>query len=174
MENIDKVDLRLIRCLQESPRASYATIARMSGIPGTTVRRRVEALIDAKIITPAMLPDLYKIGYTTSAMVGVKVDMERVDEIALQLKSFPEITLVALTMGRFDIMFFVAQPTLEDLTQFMSQQIAPIEGVRDTETLVTPRILKVLGDWRIPLDGSNDEFPPNPADGTMKTTQPAG
>ena len=47
MASVDATDFRLIRCLQENPRASYATIARITGLSETTVRRRVDALIQS-------------------------------------------------------------------------------------------------------------------------------
>ncbi len=154
LESVDDLDLRLIRCLQEDPRAAYAKIAREVNVSETTVRRRVEGLLASRAITLAMLPDLYTLGYRASAMVGVKADLERVMMIAKEIRSFPEVTMVALILGRYDILFFVAERSLDDLTRFMTEQIAPITGIRSTETLVAPRVLKVLGDWRIPADGA--------------------
>lgn len=152
MESVDLLDLRLIRCLQENPRASYATIARITGVSETTVRRRVEALIEDAVLTPAMLPDLHWLGYRTSAMIGVKTELGQMEKIAEQIRDFPEVTFVGLATGRYDILFFVAQPSLEALTRFMVDRIAPIPGIRETETFVTPRVMKVLGDWRVPID----------------------
>jgi len=155
LESVDDLDLRLIRCLQEDPRASYAKIAREVNVSETTVRRRVEGLLASRAITLAMLPDLYTLGYRASAMVGVKADLARVMMIAEEIRSFPEVTMVALILGRYDILFFVAERSLDDLTRFMTEQIAPIAGIRSTETLVAPRVLKVLGDWRVPTGGAS-------------------
>ncbi|MDQ2787731.1 MAG: Lrp/AsnC family transcriptional regulator [Chloroflexota bacterium] len=152
MESVDDIDLQLIRCLQEDPRAAYAKIARTVNVSETTVRRRVDGLLASRAITLAMLPDLYTLGYRASAMVGVKADLARVMAIADTIRSFPEVTMVALILGRYDILFFVAERSLDDLTRFMTEQIAPIRGIRSTETLVAPRVLKVLGDWRIPTN----------------------
>ncbi len=154
MESVDVIDLHLIRFLQEHPRASYAMIARATDVSETTVRRRVESLIEANTLTPAMLPDLYALGFRASAMVGLKVDLARVDAIAEQIRDFPEVTFVAVTMGRIDILFFVAQPTLDALKEFLVERVAGMEGVRDTETYVTPRVLKVLGNWRVPIEAA--------------------
>ena len=158
LESVDDLDLRLIRCLQEDPRAAYAKIARAVNVSETTVRRRVEALLAARTITLAMLPDLYALGYRASAMVGVKADLERVTAIADEIRRFPEVTMVALILGRYDILFFVAERSLDDLTRFMTERIAPIAGIRATETLVAPRVLKVLGDWRIPANGASATY----------------
>lgn len=150
--SIDNLDRKLIRCLQDHPRAAYATIARETGVSETTVKRRVESLINAGTITPAMIPDIYRLGYRTSAFVGLTVDLVELDAIAEQLTAFPEIVLVAPTMGRFDLMIFIAESSLDDLTRLISRQVAAIPGVRSTETLVTPRIFKAIYNWRLPED----------------------
>lgn len=170
LESVDDLDLRLIRCLQEDPRAAYAKIARAVNVSETTVRRRVEGLLASRAITLAMLPDLYTLGYRASAMVGVTADLVRVMAIAEEIRSFPEVTMVALILGRYDILFFVAERSLDDLTRFMTEQIAPIAGIRSTETLVAPRVLKVLGDWRVPTCGASRDDrgigPDSAADGS--------
>lgn len=166
MEVADRTDLMLIRHLQEDPRATYAEIARAARVSETTVRRRVDALINAHTITPAMLPDLYQLGFRTSAMIGLRVDLHRLHEIAETIRDYAEVTMVAITTGRFDILFFVAFPTLDDLIQFLVDRIASIDGVRDTETMVTPRVLKVLGDWRVPLDQALGRYETPSVDGT--------
>lgn len=166
LEVADHIDLMLIRHLQEDPRATYAEIARAARVSETTVRRRVDALINAHTITPAMLPDLYQLGFRTSAMIGLRVDLHRLHEIAETIRDYAEVTMVAITTGRFDILFFVAFPTLDELVQFLVDRIAPIEGVRETETMVTPRVLKVLGDWRVPLDQALSRYDRPAADGS--------
>lgn len=152
MDSVSQTDLRLIRCLQDNPRASYAQISRITGISETTTRRKIDALIESQVITPSIQPNLHLLGYQTSAMVGLKTELDQMDAIARKIRDFPEVTFVGLTTGRFDVMFFVAQSSLAALTEFMVQRIAPIDGIKQTETLVTPRVLKVLGDWRVPVE----------------------
>lgn len=157
MNSISSIDLELIRCLQDNPRASYAQISRITGVSETTTRRRIDALIESHVITPSIQPNLHLLGYQTSAMVGLKTELDQMDAIARKIRDFPEVTFVGLTTGRFDVMFFVAQSSLAALTDFMVERIAPIDGIKQTETLVTPRVLKVLGDWRVPVDQQLDD-----------------
>jgi Lrp/AsnC family transcriptional regulator for asnA, asnC and gidA len=146
----DRNDLRLMRQLQDQPRASLATIARRLGLSETTVRRRIEALTQSGVMAFAVVPDLNKLGYDALAFVGLKVDVARLYEIADQLVPIPEIAFVANTTGRFDLLIFVVQRTLGDLMRFIVERVAPLPGIQRAEILIAPTVLKVLGDWRIP------------------------
>lgn len=150
--SIDSIDHQLIRCLQEDPRARYATIARRVNISESTVRRRIDALIESGAIVTSVLVDLHLLGFRSSAIVGMKADLDKSRAIADRLTSMPEVTYVAVTTGRYDVVFHVAARALEELQDFLAIRIAPICGVRDVEVMVMPRMLKGMRDWRLPLD----------------------
>lgn len=155
---IDSIDRQLIRCLQEDPRARYATIARRVNISESTVRRRIDALIESGAIVTSVLVDLHLLGFRSSAIVGMKADLDKSRAIGNLLTSMPEVTYVAVTTGRYDVVFHVAARTLEELQDFLAVRIARIRGVRDVEVMVMPRMLKGMRDWRLPLDG--ESIPP--------------
>lgn len=150
---LDELDFKIVRCLQDNPRSSYAAIARMIETSEPTAKRRVKALIDSGVITPVMFPDIFMLGFNTSAWIGINVDPSRLTEIAETLSSFPETTMVCTTLGRHDIVVFVAQPSLEKLSQWLAEKVSPLPGVRSSETFIATKVLKVLRSWRLPLDG---------------------
>jgi Lrp/AsnC family transcriptional regulator, regulator for asnA, asnC and gidA len=154
---VDEVDRRLIRCLLDSPRASYAELARATGVGETTARRRVEALIATGVITPAVIPDVRRLGYQAMAIVGVNVDLNHLYDVAVIIRDFPEITSLHLTMGRYDLMMTVAASSLENLTRFLAEKVAPLPGIRDTESFVSSRALKILRHWRLPPESEATE-----------------
>lgn len=150
---VDAVDLSIIRYLQDEPRASNIAIARMVGVSEATVKRRIDALIEAGIIVPAMIPDIYRLGFGCPALLELAIDLSELDAIAETLCGYPETTWVVGTMGNYDMIVFVATPTLEDLMRFTVERVATIPGVRSVDTLIAPRMFKQLRDWRVPLDG---------------------
>jgi Lrp/AsnC family transcriptional regulator, regulator for asnA, asnC and gidA len=152
--DIDDVDLELVRQLLSAPRATYAELSRATGVSETTVKRRVEALFDARIITPAVIPDVRRLGFEAMALIGLKVDLTHLYEVAETIRDLPQVTSLHLTMGRYDIMVTVAVPTTSDLTTFLVEKVAPLPGIRDTESFVSTRALKLLRDWRLPDDGA--------------------
>lgn len=154
---IDALDLKLIRCLQDNPRAPYSTIARLTGVSETTVKRRVDDLIAQQIIRPVMVANMYRLGYRTRAFIGLKVDLKHMMNIVQALRTMPETTSVTITAGRHNVTCFVVLQTLDSLTRFMLERIAPLEGVLDTEITVVPRVAKVFADWKLPEDAFDAE-----------------
>ena len=149
---IDQLDRQLIRCLQENPRERYAVIARQLGTSESTVKRRIETLFESGAIVMSVLPDLYALGFRTSAVIGLKANLDESRRIAKELTMLPEVTYVALTTGRYDIVFHAAARALDELQDFLADRIAPMKGIRDTEIMVMPRMLKGMRDWKLPID----------------------
>lgn len=102
------------------------------------------------VVRAAVIPDLTLLGYQTSAIVLLRADQSLLPAIAEQISAFPEVASLGMTLGQYDLVFFVAQSSVEALFNFITNRIAVIPGVRDTQTLVTPGLSKVIGDWRIP------------------------
>jgi DNA-binding Lrp family transcriptional regulator len=153
---LDPTDLQLIRLLQEQPRASHAELARLTGISISTVRRRVEALLQSGAISYSVYPNVWRIGYRAVSLIGINADYTRVEEIASQLRNMEEITLVLISLGRYDIFAGLALQQVEDIYPFLKERVATIEGVRDFETFVAGAVVKEFREWRIPqgdIDG---------------------
>jgi Lrp/AsnC family transcriptional regulator for asnA, asnC and gidA len=147
---VTSTDRAIIRLLQENARISYAELSRATGIPESTVRRRMERLQDRGIIEFAMLAEPTRLGYEIRAMIGLRVELTRLPEIAETLKSFNEVTFAAFLTGSFDVMIQVVVQSQETLVEFLTQRIARIDGVRSTETFVMPWVIKPVTSWILP------------------------
>jgi Lrp/AsnC family transcriptional regulator for asnA, asnC and gidA len=152
LDIVNKVDLQLIACLQQDPRASYATISREIGLSESTVKRRIESLLESGTITLTMIPNFARIGYVSMAFVGLTIDPARTASVAETLVGYPEVTFVTVTLGRYDVVVFVVERSLNRLAEVIMNRIALIDGVRKTETIVAPGVRKAIEDWKIPLD----------------------
>ncbi len=157
---VDSTDLKLIRILQEHPRASYAEIARLAEMNESTTRRRVEALFASGVVTPAVIPNIRELGYEAVILIGIKVELKQLDAVAETLRSFPEITMLLVTLGRYDIFIAVAFRSVNEIHDFIVNRIALLPGVKDTEAFVSTSTLKILRDWRVPDDAIEDVLAP--------------
>lgn len=147
---VSPTDRKIIRLLQSNARASYAELSRETGIPESTVRRRMDRLLRLGVIEFAMLAEPAKLGYELRAMIGLKVELRRLEEIAETLRGMNEVTFAAFLTGNFDVMIQVVVRSQEALVTFLTQRLAPIEGVRSTETFVMPYIIKRTTSWVLP------------------------
>lgn len=150
--SVDELDLKLIRILQDNPRAPYSTIARLSDVHESTVKRRIDDLIAREIIFPAMIANVQALGYGTRATIMLKVDVKHLNEVAERISEFPETAYVSIAAGRFNINCLIAVPALEDLNVFLTDRIGSLEGVNDVEVVVNTRVLKAFANWRLPID----------------------
>ena len=149
-EQLDELDRQIVRYLLNAPRATYAEVARATGVSETTVRRRMDALIKARVITPAVIPDVRQLGYRAMALVGINVDLNHIYQVVEHIRDLPEVTSLHMTMGRYDLFATIAAPDLDSLMSVLIHKIAPLPGVRDTESFVSTRAVKILRDWRLP------------------------
>ncbi len=154
---VNATDRAIIRLLQANARISYAELSRATGIPESTVRRRMDRLQQRGVIEFAMLAEPGKLGYDLRAMIGLKVELRRLEAIADRLRAMNEVTFAAFLTGNFDVMVHVVVRSQEALVTFLTERLAPIEGIRSTETFVMPYILKPMTSWVLPEQGDGDE-----------------
>ena len=100
---LDDFDRAIINLLQEDGRMPFLTIANELGLAEGTIRRRVARLLDEGLLRIVGVADPFKVGLNTVAVVGMKVDRARIEEIAEQLKSLSEVRYVALATGNYDL-----------------------------------------------------------------------
>jgi Lrp/AsnC family transcriptional regulator for asnA, asnC and gidA len=159
---VTATDRAIIRLLQQNARVSYAELSRATGIPESTVRRRMDRLQQRGVIEFAMLAEPAKLGYELRAMIGLKVELQRLEEIATTLRAMNEVTFAAFVTGNFDILIQTVVRSQEGLVDFLTKRLARIEGVKSTETFVMPYIIKPTTSWVLPeadvdLDEADDD-----------------
>jgi len=147
---VTETDRAIIRLLQEDARMSYAELSRATGIPESTVRRRMDRLQQRGVIEFAMLADPARLGYDVRAMIGLRVELGRVDEIAETLRGMEEVTFAAFLTGNFDVMIQVVVRSQDQLVEFLTQRLSGVPGVRSSETFVMPYIIKPSTAWVLP------------------------
>ncbi len=134
---MDDIDRKVIACLREDGRASHAQLGRDLGLSEGTARRRLNKLLQDKIIRVTAVSDPERLGYHTSAFIGLQVDPSRVESVADELAAFPEAEHVSITTGSYDIFIWVNLANSEALASFLHHRVGLIEGVRHTETFMS-------------------------------------
>ena len=154
----DVIDNYLISELQKNSRAKYVDIAHKLGMSEAGVRKRVSHLVEQGIIHLTAITNPGKVGYHSSAMIGLQVQMGHIDEVTKALTAHPNIQFVGTVAGHYDILISVICRSSSYLAKFIKDDLPAIKGISRAETFV------ILGThkrayWCIP-DISTDDLPP--------------
>ena len=144
---LDDLDKAIIRCLQLDGRRPYAQIGRELKVPEATVRQRAERLISRRVVQIVGVTDPLAMGFQQPALIGLKVDANRLEEIAQKIAALDEVTYLVVTAGRFDLMCEVVCEDNDHLLRVLTEDLAKIRGIRSTETLVELRFVKESYQW---------------------------
>ena len=132
---MDELDRKIIALLQGDGRASNAKIAREVGVSEGTVRRRLRRLVQQDVVKIIAVPNLEKLGYATTALVGLQTGPGKSEEVADAIASLDEAQYVAITTGAYDIFIWAGLESAESLGTFLRTKIGTIEGVQRTRDL---------------------------------------
>ena len=144
---LDDLDKAIIRCLQLDGRRPYAQIGRELKVPEATVRQRAERLISRRVVQVVGVTDPLAMGFQQPALIGLKVDANRLEEIAQKIAALDEVTYLVVTAGRFDLMCEVVCEDNDHLLRVLTEDLAKIRGIRSNETLVELRFVKESYQW---------------------------
>ncbi len=144
---LDDLDKAIIRCLQLDGRRPYAQIGRELKVPEATVRQRAERLISRGVVQVVGVTDPLAMGFQQPALIGLRVDAAKLEQIATKIAALDEVTYLVVTAGRFDLMCEVVCEDNEHLMRVLTQDLAKIRGIRSSETMVELRFVKESYQW---------------------------
>ncbi len=144
---LDDLDKAIIQCLQLDGRRPYAQIGRQLQIPEATVRQRAERLISRGIVQVVGVTDPLAMGFQQPALIGLKVEPGKLEQIAEEIAKLDEVTYLVVTAGRFNLVCEVVCEDNDHLLRVLTEQFAAIKGIRSTETLVELRFVKESYRW---------------------------
>ncbi len=129
----------ILRILEEDARKTPQQIATMTGIPLSKVKETIkQAERDRTILKYKAMVNWDKLGdEQVTALVEVRLEPQRdvgFDAISERIYRFPEARSVYLLSGTYDLAVFVTGKTMQEVASFVTQKLAPLEGVRGTAT----------------------------------------
>jgi len=129
----------ILKILENDARTTTKQIATMTGIPGAEVVRLIkQAEKDRTILKYKTVINWDKVGEEQVwALIEVKVTPQKdvgFDAIAEHIYRFPQARSAYLASGEYDLVVLVVGKTEHEVADFVSQKLAPIEGVQGTVT----------------------------------------
>ena len=140
----------LLKILATNALETRDNIARMLNVPAAEVDARIADYEKQGVIRgyQAVLNedrlDLDKV----TAVIEVKVTPQReggFNTIADRISRYPEVNSAYLMSGGYDLLLFIEGRNLREVASFVSEKLAPLEGVISTSTHFMLKTYKRLG-----------------------------
>ena len=129
----------ILKILENDARTTTKQISTMTGTPTAEVARLIKkAEEDRTILKYKTMINWEKLGEELVwALIEVKVTPQRdvgFDAVAERIYRFPQAHTVYLISGTYDLLVIIVGKTMHEVANFVSQKLAPIEGVQGTVT----------------------------------------
>jgi DNA-binding Lrp family transcriptional regulator len=127
----------LLKILTQNARESVENIAKMLNSTPQEVEARISEYEKDGVIRgyQAIVHKDRLDSDRVTAVIEVKVTPQRkdgFDPIARRIAAFDEVQTLCLVSGTFDLLLFVEGDTLHEVAAFVSEKLAPLDGVTST------------------------------------------
>ncbi|MDD1664081.1 MAG: Lrp/AsnC family transcriptional regulator [Methanomicrobiales archaeon] len=147
---MDEKDHEILHLLEENGRLPLRELATSLALPEDEVEERIRAMEESRIIRKfTAVVDWERAGNSrVSAIIDLKIAPERdfgYDKIAERLARFRQVKALYLVSGVYDLQLLVTGKDMNEVSRFVSEQIAPMDHIRETATHIIMKIYKENG-----------------------------
>jgi len=140
--DLDEVDLKIIEALRGDGRIAFSQIADHLRVSPGMIRMRYNRLVEMGYLKVVAISNPLRMGFKTMAMIGVRVDGDKMLAAAEEISNFEEAVYLVVTSGRYDILVEVMCRDHSHLLEFLTQKLYKVDGVRQSESFVHLKIVK--------------------------------
>src|SRR3712207_3055298 len=144
---MDELDRRIAAALQINGRASWQQVAHAVGSSESTVARRAQRMINSGEIRVVAIADPARCGFGYPVLVQLKCEVGASSHVAHALAKRSDVRFLALVTGSFDIVMELIVPSRRYLGGVLLDELATIEGIKETTTETVLRNFKMSYDW---------------------------
>ena len=121
---------------------AVTAVAEQLSLPESTVRHRLGRLVDSKIVEFVAQTNPLRVGYPVWIMMEIQVEASKIRSVAQQLAELPEIYIVYITTGGFDISAGAVFQENEDFVNFLSGPLSKVKGIVRVTTRAIMEVYK--------------------------------
>lgn len=143
-DRLDDIDRHIINALREDGRVAFAQLAEQLSVSPGMIRQRYNRLVDLGYLKVVAVTNPLMMGKRTMTMIGIRTDGRKMMDVANKIARFDEVVYIVATSGRYDLMLEVFCRDHEDMLNFMTEKLAKVDGVRETESFIYLKIIKEI------------------------------
>lgn len=138
MTELDEIDRKILRLLQEDCRLTMQEIAERVGLSASPCHRRIKMMEDSGLIRRYVaLVDQRKMGLPVSVFVSIKLERQRekdLEAFAKAISRWPEVLECYLMTGHRDYLLRVVVEDLAAYEKFLKQKLTLVAGIASIES----------------------------------------
>ena len=127
----DELDELIIRQLYLDARTSFREIGRILDVPASTVRERVNRMLQTQAIRIGAVCDPQKIGLNIGAFAYLRVAPARIDKALKYLQGVPDMGEVGAVSGAHNVFVLMGARDYEHLVSVVKQKVERTPGVEE-------------------------------------------
>lgn len=138
MEKIDNLDKKILNIIMNNARIASKDVAIECGVSRAAIHQRIQRLIELKVITGSgYTVDPKALGYNTCTYMGVNLERGSMyRDVVRHFEKIPEVVECYYTTGPYAMIIKVYARDNQHLMDLLNDNILPIPGVTETETLI--------------------------------------
>ncbi|MFF7752899.1 Lrp/AsnC family transcriptional regulator [Streptomyces sp. NPDC007971] len=147
---LDEQDQAMLEILTRDGRTGYSELAMVTRSAESTVKRRVDALRRAGVLTFTIDIAPSALGFPIEARLWMSVRPSQLADVATRMAEHPEVSFAAMTTGPSNLVAAVNCRDAEDLCRYLTERVAVLDTIDSIETAPVIRTLKRAGALVLP------------------------
>ncbi len=136
---VDELSIKILKLLEKRASLTIQELSTMLDVAEEDVASRIERLEKSRVLVGRhALINWERVGEEpVTALIEVRVSPQRevgFGAVAARIARFPEARSVHLLSGTYDLAVEVTGRTMKDVASFVSEKLAPLDGVQGTTT----------------------------------------
>ncbi len=135
LDQIDAIDFKILKCLSQDGRISFADIGKDIKLSSVAVKNRVDKLMREGILVVRGELNINRF-YAISACLFVEAAPKTVQALIEKLQNRPEVYHIARRSGRFNLILSILAQDIEGIEDFVDKEARLAPGVNRVEVVV--------------------------------------
>jgi Lrp/AsnC family transcriptional regulator, regulator for asnA, asnC and gidA len=141
---LDNIDQYIIDAMRKDGREAFAQIAEKLNVSPGMIRQRYNRLVELGYLKVVAVTNPLMMGMRTMALIGIHTEASKMLQVAEEISKLEEVVYLVVLSGRYDIICEVFCRDHEDLLKFLTEKLAKIDGIRETESFIHLKIVKEI------------------------------
>lgn len=140
---MDKINKKIVRCIELDSRVSFSKLASDIGLSKTPCWQRVKQLEnDGVILAYKTQLDIEKLGFEIRAVVFVVIDFEKSEQFEDAVQAHKSILRCAAVTGDYDYLLEVVAKNMREFDRLLRKELSRLPGVQRVNTSLSTREVK--------------------------------